>query len=196
MTVAEVHACQNQYEKAGDASMGPQLDSCGRELDAGVLLLRQVASMGPQLDSCGRRRVVAGGLFKNAWLQWGRNLTVAEGLAQIGSPPVNLVASMGPQLDSCGRVGLGVDSWLGPMLQLVGEYCLFFYETTATAHPSYIAKLTKLTKSVNLRGHSSPSGPRRRRSADGWCRRGVPVFPAANRHSLANPMLVSGREGG
>ena len=39
-------------------------------------------------------------------LQWGRNLTVAEG-ADAGRKALGLVASMGPQLDSCGRRHLG-----------------------------------------------------------------------------------------
>ncbi len=37
-----------------------------------------VASMGPQLDSCGRGLHMLGGVFQ-IQLQWGRNLTVAEG---------------------------------------------------------------------------------------------------------------------
>ena len=36
-------------------------------------------------------------------LQWGRNLTVAEGASIAGRTSVQ-VASMGPQLDSCGRL--------------------------------------------------------------------------------------------
>ena len=34
--------------------------------------------MGPQLDSCGRQ-VYQTKTAARAWLQWGRNLTVAEG---------------------------------------------------------------------------------------------------------------------
>ena len=36
------------------ASMGPQLDSCGRILMNAFMLGETIASMGPQLDSCGR----------------------------------------------------------------------------------------------------------------------------------------------
>ena len=156
----------------GQASMGPRPCGRGRPKAAPGSRKGRVASMGPR--PCGR----------------GRSTPARSRPAGQGS--FNGATALRPWTVYTGKVA-GV--WISK-LQLVGEYCLFFYETTATAHPSYIAKLTKLTKSVNLRGHSSPSGPRRRRSADGWCRRGVPVFPAANRHSLANPMLVSGREGG
>ena len=55
--------------------------------------------MGPQLDSCGwfaEKDIGAA----NGPLQWGRNLTVADG----SDRPYHHVgiASMGPQLDSCG----------------------------------------------------------------------------------------------
>ena len=36
------------------ASMGPQLDSCGRSALIRHAAVRHMASMGPQLDSCGR----------------------------------------------------------------------------------------------------------------------------------------------
>ena len=36
-------------------------------------------------------------------LQWGRNLTVAEGWGRIRLLHWNVLTSMGPQLDSCGR---------------------------------------------------------------------------------------------
>ena len=60
--------------------MGPQLDSCGRPDTQDVPLgLANFASMGPQLDSCGRSgsRTATG---PSSGLQWGRNLTVAEGI--------------------------------------------------------------------------------------------------------------------
>ena len=59
--------------------------------------------MGPQLDSCGRGGT-AGMIPEDPGLQWGRNLTVAEGLVRILSPLWISSASMGPQLDSCGRL--------------------------------------------------------------------------------------------
>ena len=60
------------------------------------------ASMGPQLDSCGReyRRPVS---MAGNVLQWGRNLIVAEGHHRYYVPVGTCGASMGPQLDSCGR---------------------------------------------------------------------------------------------
>ena len=62
------------------ASMGPQLDSCGRvSHPTRVTRPRQTASMGPQLDSCGRGVELARALKAARWLQWGRNLIVAEG---------------------------------------------------------------------------------------------------------------------
>ena len=53
---------------------------------------------------------VAEGLYANlalchqGWLQWGRNLTVAEGDGKLRRGNAHGRASMGPQLDSCGRV--------------------------------------------------------------------------------------------
>ena len=85
------------------------------------------ASMGPQLDSCGRYIDTKANLEKMNALQWGRNLTVAEG----GLNPARLVfylpASMGPQLDSCGRVRLGgrgrrgARASMGPQLDSCGR---------------------------------------------------------------------------
>ena len=48
-----------------------------RAADAGDYI--SAASMGPQLDSCGRMRDAAGKHAPIGALQWGRNLTVAEG---------------------------------------------------------------------------------------------------------------------
>ena len=42
----------------------------------------QDASMGPQLDSCGRASTQSTGVGTVSMLQWGRNLTVAEGEGQ------------------------------------------------------------------------------------------------------------------
>ena len=65
-------------------------------------MAHRTASMGPQLDSCGRagaeRRLTA-----RSRLQWGRNLTVAEGFEMDFGQCLGQTASMGPQLDSCGR---------------------------------------------------------------------------------------------
>ena len=59
--------------------MGPQLDSCGRRLPRKASASERCASMGPQLDSCGRRVATLGNGGQACMLQWGRNLTVAEG---------------------------------------------------------------------------------------------------------------------
>ena len=107
-------------------SMGPQLDSCGRHLLHVGPPMAPGTSMGPQLDSCGRLPIFHHGLphFLLQWgrnltvaegsaflfplgvgveLQWGRNLTVAEGSIGALRPPALRRTSMGPQLDSCGR---------------------------------------------------------------------------------------------
>ena len=68
-----------------------------------MIYLRFLASMGPQLDSCGRlnRRLDR---YENVnVLQWGRNLIVAEGTGLLLARFKTAPASMGPQLDSCGR---------------------------------------------------------------------------------------------
>ena len=62
------------------ASMGPQLDSCGRTDGGQEVGAAAGASMGPQLDSCGRVALKAPGLY------------------------TRVLASMEPQLDSCGRL--------------------------------------------------------------------------------------------
>ena len=61
------------------ASMGPQLDSCGRQVTPYKWFHTRFASMGPQLDSCGRLAAARLAQTLNVKLQWGRNLTVAEG---------------------------------------------------------------------------------------------------------------------
>ena len=64
---------------------------------------RHIASMGPQLDSCGRRTDGRTDERRAPLLQWGRNLTVAEGDQADALRVAGTDASMGPQLDSCGR---------------------------------------------------------------------------------------------
>ena len=57
----------------------------------------------------GRNLTVAEGIWIKhlgalpSQLQWGRNLTVAEGTISVGGIVPPAWASMGPQLDSCGR---------------------------------------------------------------------------------------------
>ena len=60
------------------------------------------ASMGPQLDSCGKLPEIDPVLGEVYTLQWGRNLTVAERCGRIDLDGQGR-ASMGPQLDSCGK---------------------------------------------------------------------------------------------
>ena len=86
------------------ASMGPQLDSCGRKL---VGHLTAHVAHGLQW---GRNLIVAEGgaaalqfMRRKAELQWGRNLIVAEGSENLFCLARQTHASMGPQLDSCGR---------------------------------------------------------------------------------------------
>ena len=95
---------QLRHERATyTASMGPQLDSCGRPARLHCLQAWIRASMGPQLDSCGRMVHGRHARPKPCALQWGRNLTVAEGADGRGLGLGGRHASMGPQLDSCGR---------------------------------------------------------------------------------------------
>ena len=54
LTVAEGVAGRRQAYKRSNASMGPQLDSCGRNRPEASQKPQGPASMGPQLDSCGR----------------------------------------------------------------------------------------------------------------------------------------------
>ena len=106
LTVAEGYANDRRlWPCEGVASMGPQLDSCGRgrrRPDSSSPRRGPLASMGPQLDSCGRCHPAAFRTARGA-LQWGRNLTVAEGSHGEVTLAFLFIASMGPQLDSCGR---------------------------------------------------------------------------------------------
>ena len=55
LIVAEGCECCGNVVAVKKASMGPQLDSCGRRAGSYVRNFSRAASMGPQLDSCGRR---------------------------------------------------------------------------------------------------------------------------------------------
>ena len=116
LTVAEGPARPRPDIRSRLASMGPQLDSCGR---------RYRIRYAPQLRTLqwGRNLTVAEGIRGEFWrqylsvLQWGRNLTVAEGLPK-ARPYLQLgIASMGPQLDSCGRCGADLSDVHGGRLQ-------------------------------------------------------------------------------
>ena len=128
LTVAEGRAPTTTGRAGTSASMGPQLDSCGRAKSRRRARSAPGASMGPQLDSCGRWPGPPG-KGPSATLQWGRNLTVAEGSLSCESGSPKSAASMGPQLDSCGRpVLLRVDgrdlgASMGPQLDSCGRRC-------------------------------------------------------------------------
>ena len=64
------------------ASMGPQLDSCGKTTRKKPARAPGKASMGPQLDSCGKPPPLERKSRPSFWLQWGRNLIVAESSAR------------------------------------------------------------------------------------------------------------------
>ena len=82
--------------------MGPQLDSCGRPL-------KEYSAIEKGTLQWGRNLTVAEGAHSGIIvahakrLQWGRNLTVAEGSESLRCITQRQAASMGPQLDSCGR---------------------------------------------------------------------------------------------
>ena len=102
MTVAEGGAAAERILKAAPASMGPQLDSCGRRLGRRWIMIEKQLQWGRNLT------VAEGGVIHKriagaVVLQWGRNLTVAEGLRREIKAAIEAAASMGPQLDSCGR---------------------------------------------------------------------------------------------
>ena len=80
------------------ASMGPQLDSCGRARPRRSIEVGMSASMGPQLDSCGRQRLDAGRCRKVPQLQWGRNLIVAEGIVRVTGAETSLELQWGRNL--------------------------------------------------------------------------------------------------
>ena len=56
LTVAEGIILSGHLQLDPEASMGPQLDSCGRREGVALKDVAGAASMGPQLDSCGRLR--------------------------------------------------------------------------------------------------------------------------------------------
>ena len=127
LTVAEGGALYFLCHRHARASMGPQLDSCGRAFLVLAVRPLLLASMGPQLDSCGRRSATRRPVSTSRQLQWGRNLTVAEGGKWSFQSTGSCGASMGPQLDSCGRLLLaGVfarhdQASMGPQLDSCGR---------------------------------------------------------------------------
>ena len=84
------------------ASMGPQPFGCGRQGPRAEHGRVDRASMGPQPFGCGRGNIDHAGA-QAAVLQWGRNLSVAEGEAEAKAQALAAGASMGPQPFGCGR---------------------------------------------------------------------------------------------
>ena len=82
--------------------------------------------MGPQHDSCGRLNMPADELVAQ-YLQWGRNMIVAEG-SETKGPRTRPSPSMGPQHDSCGRAPVldllrhVVGPSMGPQHDSCGRY--------------------------------------------------------------------------
>ena len=75
------------------------------------------ASMGPQLDSCGRG---LGALPLHNWqfrLQWGRNLTVAEGCTNQDGPPDGATLQWGRNLTVAEGAGAVLDRARAAVLQ-------------------------------------------------------------------------------
>ena len=83
--------------------MGPQPFGCGRRMAAATRTAVTMASMGPQPFGCGRELPAAQRTLKGAALQWGRNLSVAEGARNQCGLCHAPDASMGPQPFGCGR---------------------------------------------------------------------------------------------
>ena len=107
--------------------MGPQPFGCGRVGPPHGRHARPCASMGPQPFGCGRSAYIPARICSKHGLQWGRNLSVAEGATSRRRPmgsgqlqwgrnlsvaegdtihkiqDINYVASMGPQPFGCGR---------------------------------------------------------------------------------------------
>ena len=78
MTVAEGGRRVYKLHDAETLQWGRNLTVAEGHLAAGGRLGRPMASMGPQLDSCGRMMPSRYDEVQDG-LQWGRNLTVAEG---------------------------------------------------------------------------------------------------------------------
>ena len=112
--------------------MGPQLVRCGmrRPRTRGGWCGRcfnGAATCSLRNDGCA---IIAGDV--HAWLQWGRNLFVAECKASQSMTPRGILASMGPQLVRCGmlrqnpRLYRPSDASMGPQLVRCGMVGSFF----------------------------------------------------------------------
>ena len=85
--------------------MGPQPFGCGRALVFCGVVANACASMGPQPFGCGRAQIGRIVVVRRRVLQWGRNLSVAEGAQPRHRFSDGRGASMGPQPFGCGRDG-------------------------------------------------------------------------------------------
>ena len=101
--VAETYDAYSMLYDLNNASMGPQLCSCGNCMNGMRSASVYVASMGPQLCSCGNRVKERQPEYSVCRLQWGRNFAVAETYWLLGEDQAAVLASMGPQLCSCGN---------------------------------------------------------------------------------------------
>ena len=79
LTVAEGDAYSFKEVYADPLQWGRNLTVAEGTIADTVRLNKLTASMGPQLDSCGRR-LMSPSMKDTSSLQWGRNLTVAEGM--------------------------------------------------------------------------------------------------------------------
>ena len=110
------------------ASMGPQLYSCGNYSVIPVHVWHWVSFNGA--TTLQLRKFADAGLLScpTQLLQWGHNFTVAE-MPPLGKKiTIHDAASMGPQLYSCGnaqaatKVNINPDASMGPQLYSCGNY--------------------------------------------------------------------------
>ena len=107
LSVAEGDETRGRRFVRCGASMGPQPFGCGRLVAIRNHIGPLNASMGPQPFGCGRLATRRSPIGKLNSLQWGRNLSVAEGKC-VCKPNRPFGASMGPQPFGCGRPMIGV----------------------------------------------------------------------------------------
>ena len=92
------------YDRPGAASMGPQLYSCGKSLAlASLFAWLASASMGPQLYSCGKNRNRPQAPQSETSFNGAATLQLRKEVMDVTDHPADKEASMGPQLYSCGK---------------------------------------------------------------------------------------------
>ena len=111
------------------ASMGPQLDSCGKVFHHGRLFMYgYFASMGPQLDSCGKVDLRPPVPPQSPDASMGPQLDSCGKLLYDSVSKDYYNASMGPQLDSCGKLRrnpkreMPAPASMGPQLDSCGKF--------------------------------------------------------------------------